>query len=61
MGNGYDKKRLQNFPFLTLKAKGSLGMLVQSSDFIDHHVALFDSIDAQYKKSESVIFERNQN
>ena len=31
------------------KQKGSLDMLVQSLDFIDHHVALFDSTDAKYK------------
>ena len=45
--NGYGKKWLENFPFLPLKAKGFAWYV--GSDFIDHHVALFDSIDVKYK------------
>lgn len=48
MGIGYGKKWLENCPSLPCKAKG-FDMLVQSLDFIDYHVALFDSINAKYK------------
>ena len=57
MGIGYGKKVGGKLSFFTMQSK----RVHLKCWFIDLYVSLFDSIDAKYKKSESVIFERNQN